>query len=404
MRPPPPMSPTVLPQTNAPSRCIDCPPGNAPARTRRSPSTTRRATASRSPKCRSAVASLTMGGTTVTGIRRAVAAATSISEGVIFIEAIARRLALAAMTSQSTRSCSRQNRISCSRTAARSSSWVMMCTASGFHSTSATLRKRSIALFATGCVMNTRGRIEIRWGASAHPANDPSDAVDSDLRSIRNALCGIEHAQDHRDAALSGERSEVRRTATELRHHAGYARQYLTQCRAGDPRHQDIARCDAGELAFAVDHAGAAGSPAYACRMPVEPRVAQPDFVGDRRRFQVQRPRLEQLEPHIVQRPFDFHRHAQNVLDLPEQLAKLHRLRAVEARLGSERAPHGTRTVNAADAMEFPAGHRVAQRQLPFVVAAGNDAIRYHLALGYCRAESPSRVQDHVAIRRRAQS
>jgi hypothetical protein len=59
----------------------------------------RRATASSRPKCRSAVASVTIGGTTVTGMRRAVAAATSISDGVIFIEATARRFALAAMTS-----------------------------------------------------------------------------------------------------------------------------------------------------------------------------------------------------------------------------------------------------------------------------------------------------------------
>ena len=39
----------------------------------------------------SAVASVTIGAITVTGMRRAVAAATSMSEGVIFIEAIARR-------------------------------------------------------------------------------------------------------------------------------------------------------------------------------------------------------------------------------------------------------------------------------------------------------------------------
>ena len=36
--PPPPISPMVLPQTNEPSRWRDCPPGNLPARTRRSPS------------------------------------------------------------------------------------------------------------------------------------------------------------------------------------------------------------------------------------------------------------------------------------------------------------------------------------------------------------------------------
>ena len=56
--PPPPIRPMVLPQTNEPSRWRDCPPGNLPARTRRSPSTMRRATASISPKVRSAVASV----------------------------------------------------------------------------------------------------------------------------------------------------------------------------------------------------------------------------------------------------------------------------------------------------------------------------------------------------------
>src|SRR6266567_4136807 len=138
----------------------------------------------------------------------------------------------------------------------------MMCTASGFHSTSATLRRRSIALFAMGCVMNTRGRMGIRGGASAHPAHDSGDTVDGDLYPIRDALCGIEHAQDHRNAALAGERSEMRRTATELRHHAGYAREHLTQRRTGDLRHQDVARRDAGEFAFTVDHARAPGAPA----------------------------------------------------------------------------------------------------------------------------------------------
>ncbi len=154
----------VLPDTKAPSRCMDCPPGNRPLRSRRSPSATRRATASSRPKCKSAVASVTIGGMTVTGMRRAVAAATSMSVGAIFIEATARRLGLAAMTSPSTRSCSKQNRISWLRTAAQSSSFVRVCRASGFQATSATRRNRSAALGATGCVMNTLGRISASSG------------------------------------------------------------------------------------------------------------------------------------------------------------------------------------------------------------------------------------------------
>ena len=76
-------------------RCADWPPGNFPARTIRSPSIMRRATASISPKVRSAVASVVSGAVTVTGMRRAVAAATSMLDGVIDCAAIRRRSGLA---------------------------------------------------------------------------------------------------------------------------------------------------------------------------------------------------------------------------------------------------------------------------------------------------------------------
>ena len=52
----------------------------------------RRATASISPKLRSAVASVVTGGTTVTGMRRAVAAATSMFDGEIDCAAMWREL------------------------------------------------------------------------------------------------------------------------------------------------------------------------------------------------------------------------------------------------------------------------------------------------------------------------
>src|SRR5207253_4904943 len=333
MRPPPPMSPIVLPQTNAPSRRIDCAPGNTPLRSRRSPSTTRRTTASSSPKCRSAVASVTTGGMTVTGMRRAVAAATSMSDGVIFIDATARRPALAAMTSPSTRSCSRQNRISCLRTAAQSSSLVSVCVASGFQSTSAMLRSRSVALRAIGCVMNTLGRMEIRRAVSAHPAHDSGDAVDRDLHAIGNAPGSIEYAQHHGNAPLARERCEVRGAAAELGHYARHAREHGAERGSCDPRHQDITVRDAGKLAFAVHHARASRAPAYACRMPAEPRMAQPYFIGYSRRLDVQRPRLEQLESGIILRPLDFHRRAHDVLDLSQQPTQLDGLRRIQARL-----------------------------------------------------------------------
>ena len=58
MSPPPPMSPTVWPCTKDPTRWRDWAPGNFPARTMRSPSPIRRATASISPNVKSAVASV----------------------------------------------------------------------------------------------------------------------------------------------------------------------------------------------------------------------------------------------------------------------------------------------------------------------------------------------------------
>jgi hypothetical protein len=56
------------------------------------------------------VASLTIGGMTVTGIFRAVAAATSMSSGLMVMDATIRSLGLAAITSASTRSWRRQKR------------------------------------------------------------------------------------------------------------------------------------------------------------------------------------------------------------------------------------------------------------------------------------------------------
>ena len=129
--PPPPISPMVLPHTIEPSRWRDCPPGNFPARTSRSPSIMRRATAIIRPKLRSAVASVVTGGTTVTGMRRAVASATSTFDGEIDCDAMWRSFGLAAMTARSMRSCSRQNRISAFLTAAISAVFGMILLSSG---------------------------------------------------------------------------------------------------------------------------------------------------------------------------------------------------------------------------------------------------------------------------------
>ena len=159
IRPPPPISPMVLPWTIDPSRCRDCPPGNFPARTSRSPSTMRRAAASISPKVRSAVASVVTGGTTVTGMPRLVASATSMLDGEMDCAATWRSFGLAAITALSILSCSRQNRMSAFLTAATSVLWGMMRMSSGNTFTLPKARSRLSALSATGWVTKTRGKL-----------------------------------------------------------------------------------------------------------------------------------------------------------------------------------------------------------------------------------------------------
>ena len=129
----------------------------------------------------------------------------------------------------------------------------------------------------------------------------------------------------------------MRGAAAELRHHARHAREHGTERWPCDPRHQDIARRDAGKLAFAVHDARASRAPAYTRGMPAEARMAQPYCVGYSRRLHVQRPRLEQLEAGSILRPFDFHRHAHDVLDLSQQPTQLEGLRPIQAWFGRMR-------------------------------------------------------------------
>ena len=109
----------------------------------------------------SAVASATIGGTTVTGILRAVGAATSTLSGVIDIDATARSFGLAAITVRSIVSCRNENRMSCLRTAASSAGLAMIRLETGLTLTSATVRRRASALSATGWVMKILGRISV---------------------------------------------------------------------------------------------------------------------------------------------------------------------------------------------------------------------------------------------------
>src|SRR5882724_2946557 len=67
---------------------------------------------------------------------------------------------------------------------------------------------------------------------SAQPPHGAGDAVDRDLRSVRDAARRVEHAEHHRDAALARERGEVRGRAAKLRHHTRNARQDMAERRA----------------------------------------------------------------------------------------------------------------------------------------------------------------------------
>src|SRR6266567_6374780 len=98
----------------------------------------------------SAVASATIGGTTVTGMPRLVAAATSMLSGVIDIEQTARNFGLAASTARSIRSCRSANRISHFFTPAISLGLAITLLESGLILTFAMARRRSSALDAIG--------------------------------------------------------------------------------------------------------------------------------------------------------------------------------------------------------------------------------------------------------------
>src|SRR5487761_304854 len=107
----------------------------------------------------------------------------------------------------------------------------------------------------------------------AYPAHHAGDTVDRDGRAIGDAPGGIEDAEHHRNAALARQRCEVGGAAAALRDHAADPRKDMAQRRRGDPGHQDVARADTLELAFAGHHAGASGSPADAGGIAVELRV-----------------------------------------------------------------------------------------------------------------------------------
>src|SRR6516225_1627566 len=382
------MSPMVLPQTWEPIRCADWPPGNLPARNARSPSRIRRATASIRPKFRSAVASVVIGAVTVTGMRRSVAAVMSMFEGVIDCAAIKRSSGLAVTTARSILSWSRQNKISARRTSWRSVRAGIIRLVSEKTLTFATARRRLSAVSDTGWVTKIRGRrcavhikarldqlesrsvrndlfahdlirkpvSTFRGHALGEPPHDAGDAVDRNLRAVGNAPRGIKYAEHRGDAALARQRSKMR-----------------------------------GRAAKRGDHR-AARAPADAGGMAVQPGMFEPDFVRHLRRPHVQRPRLQQFETVIAQRPFDLNGHAERALGLAHQPAERGGLAGFEARGANERRRHGLRRSSGAVA-GMAAG--LAMMLSPRIVGADEalpaeyDAVRHHFALGDGRAQSP---------------
>src|SRR5260370_4129395 len=109
----------------------------------------------------------------------------------------------------------------------------------------------------------------------------------------------------------------------------------MAERRAGDPRHQDVTGRDAGKLAFAVHHHGAARAPADARRMPIETRMLEPDLVRHYPHSAGwgQRARLQQLEAAVVERPFDLDRHAKHGFGLAQQAAEYDGFARAKARV-----------------------------------------------------------------------
>src|ERR1700694_4816064 len=117
----------------------------------------------------SAVASATIGGTTVTGMPRLVASATSILSGVIDIDASMRNFGLAASAARSMTSCRNENRMSHFFTAAISFGLARILLESVLILTLAMGRRRSSALCAIGWLTKTRGLALIAATARCRP-------------------------------------------------------------------------------------------------------------------------------------------------------------------------------------------------------------------------------------------
>ena len=133
-----------------------------------------------------------------------------------------------------------------------------------------------------------------------HPSHDTRDAVYRDHRTVGNLLGGFVHAEHHRNAALTRERSEVGRAAAALGDNRRHSRQDVRKRRTRRLRDEHFAGVYRSELAFTIDDTCAAGAPADTRRVSVQTRVVHPDLVRHSGRFGVQRSRLKHPEAALI--------------------------------------------------------------------------------------------------------
>src|SRR6476661_9383838 len=122
---------------------------------------------------------------------------------------------------------------------------------------------------------------------------------------------------------------------------------------------------DTFELAFAVHDARAPGSPADTCGMAGEPRMMQPDIVGNCRLLHVQRPSLKQLEAALIHRPLDLYRNAHYIGCAAQERCELFHLTGAQALLLHEGLRNDLRfrlgVVDTADAMILAADRHMRE-------------------------------------------
>jgi hypothetical protein len=222
------------------------------------------------------------------------------------------------------------------------------------------------------------------------PARDAADSVDFDVDAVRNAQRRLGSAEDHGDAALAGERGEMRGAAAELCHDRGDGGEDVAQPRARDTGDEDVAGRDPAELAFAADDAGPSGGAADAGGL------ASHGAAGGRRfglgpeqlcRSKLERPCLDELEASVPEDPFDLDRVSEDRLRAPEQAAELPRLGPIEARRHPRSCPSGLmRAARGGHPTRLDVDD-VAVEQVP---------IRHHLALRDRRACSARRREEHL--------